>query len=226
MAFFLKKNSNFEQYLGLALTSKNISNKEYIYMCVFLAAGYPWTIFSGWEWYLNCPSVFAYVRFVYTIHKRAPWFTQITFSAIYKQMIVDREKQCVLLPETDRSALHSPGQKLNNLQNAQPSPRCASYSGMQIIFPRKMQDLSDRLAAESINECLIQETKSVEKDASQPFPVYLLRVDGQSQPERQPTHPGLRRHSCPTCCWRLQSISGNSIHTSLTVDGRRFMIYT
>ncbi len=33
----------------------------------------------------------------------------------------------------------------------------------------KVQELHDRLAAESIDVCLIQETKLVEKDASPPF---------------------------------------------------------
>ncbi len=48
-----------------------------------------------------------------------------------------------------------------------------------------MQELRDRLAAESINVCLIQGTKLAEKDASLPFPGYnSIRVD------RTSTHRG------------------------------------
>ncbi len=48
-----------------------------------------------------------------------------------------------------------------------------------------MQELRDRLAAESIDVCLTQETKLSEKDASPPFPGYnSIRVN------RPSTHPG------------------------------------
>ncbi len=48
-----------------------------------------------------------------------------------------------------------------------------------------MQELRDRLAAESIDVCLIQETKLAEKGASPPFPGYnSIRVD------RPSTHRG------------------------------------
>ncbi len=51
----------------------------------------------------------------------------------------------------------------------------------------KVQELRDRLAAESIDVCLIQETKLAEKDASMPFPGYnSIRL----------VHPSTHRGGC------------------------------
>ncbi len=58
----------------------------------------------------------------------------------------------------------------------------ASYIGMQMAFPPKY---SGRLAAESIDVCLIQGTKVDEKDASPPFPGY-----NSTRLDRPSTHRG------------------------------------
>ncbi len=59
-------------------------------------------------------------------------------------------------------------------------------------FSTKVQELRDKLAAESIGMFLILETKLAEKDATPPFPGFnSIRVDGPSTHQgRGSTDPG------------------------------------
>ncbi len=45
-----------------------------------------------------------------------------------------------LFPQADRTLLHSPEQKFQNLHVARASPRCVSYSGTQMIFSPKCRN--------------------------------------------------------------------------------------
>ncbi len=63
----------------------------------------------------------------------------------------------------------------------------------------KVQELRDRLAAQSINVCLIQETKLAEKDASPPFSCTTQSDLTNAKPAETPNHDQCQTSMQPLC---------------------------
>ncbi len=90
-----------------------------------------------------------------------------------------------LFPQAGRTPLCSPEQKVSEPPRRTGKPTLRILQRNTDGLSTKAQELRDRLTAESIDVCLIQETKLVERDAFPPFQGYnSIRFD------RLSTHRG------------------------------------
>ncbi len=90
-------------------------------------------------------------------------------------------KRCAVVPSGRPNTAAQPRTEISEppCRTSKPTLRILQWNADGLST--KVQELRDGLAAESIDVCLLQETKLTEKDASPPFPGYnSIRVDGPS----------------------------------------------